>query len=87
MTPDLIPFDAEPLLSWPGLLAAFEAGPRLPRPDIKDLFCYRCAETLPDRATWRYDLGSLVHVSPVVSGNAPRVTPIVHPAPTPLPVG
>ena len=69
MTLTIVPKDAEKLLTWPGLLDAFEAGHRLPKPDIKDLFCYRGADTILDRATWIDGLGALVKVATVHPGN------------------
>ncbi len=78
MTPDLIPFDAESLLTWPGLLAALEAGHRLPQPDIKDLFCYRGPDTMLDRATWIDGIGALVKVAIVAPGNAARGRPTIN---------
>lgn len=77
MTPDIIPFEAERLLDWPGLLAAYETGHRLPQPDIKDLFCYRGEDTLLDRATWIDGLGALVKVANIMPGNAKRGLPSV----------
>lgn len=77
MTPDIIPFEAEALLDWQGLLAAFEAGHRLPQPDIKDLFCYRGEDTLLDRATWIDGLGALVKVANIVPGNTKRGLPSI----------
>jgi 2-haloacid dehalogenase len=38
---EIVPKEAEALLSWQGLLKAFEAGHRLPLSDIKDMFLYR----------------------------------------------
>ena len=70
MTPTIVPKDAETLLTWAGLLDAFGAGHRLPKPDIKDLFVYRGQDTLLDRATWIDGLGALVKVATVVPGNA-----------------
>ena len=74
--------EAEAVLTWPGLLAALEAGHRLPRPDIKDLFVYRGADTLLDRATWIDGLGALVKVATVVPSNTGRGKPTVNGAVT-----
>ncbi|MBM3613984.1 MAG: ornithine cyclodeaminase [Alphaproteobacteria bacterium] len=75
MTLTIVPKDAEALLTWPGLLEAFEAGHRLPKPDIKDLFVYRGQDTILDRATWIDGLGSLVKVATVIPSNAQRGLP------------
>ena len=78
MSIDFVPYEAERLLDWKGLLAAFEAGHRLPKPDIKDLFCYRGTDTILDRATWIDGLGALVKVATVVPGNVTRGKPTVN---------
>ena len=49
---EIIPFEAERLLTWPGLMEAFAAGHRLPYPDIKDLFVHRGGDTILDRGVW-----------------------------------
>ena len=58
MTLQIVPAQAEDLLTWAGLLAALQAGHRLPKPDIKDLFVYRGGDTILDRATWIDGLGA-----------------------------
>lgn len=70
--------DAEKLMTWAGLLAALEAGHRLPRAEIADLLLYRGADTLLDRAAWISGLGSLVKACTIVPGNAARGKPTVN---------
>lgn len=82
MTVEIVPFEAERLLSWQGLMEAFAAGHRLPYPDIKDLFVHRGGDTILDRAVWIDGLGALVKVATVVPGNVARGKPTIHGAVT-----
>jgi ornithine cyclodeaminase len=72
MKAEIVGAEAESLLNWRGLIAALEAGHALPRAEIKDLFLYRGADVLLDRAAWIDGLGSLVKVATVVPGNKAR---------------
>jgi ornithine cyclodeaminase len=76
--PKIIPFEAEKYLKWEDLTAAIEAGHRLPRAEIADLFLYRGADTLLDRGAWIDGLGSLVKVGTIVPGNAGRGKPTIN---------
>ena len=69
--PQIIGPEAEKLLTWDGLMAALEAGHRLPRAEIKDILLYRGRDTLLNRAAWIDGLGQLVKVGTIFPGNAP----------------
>jgi ornithine cyclodeaminase len=75
---EIVPKAAEALLTWPGLLAALEAGHRLPQPPIKDLLLTRGDDALLDRATWIDGMGALVKVATLCKGNAAIGKPTIN---------
>lgn len=78
MTLSIVPAAAERHLGWAGLLAALEAGHRLPKPDIKDLIVTRGSDVMLDRATWIDGLGGLVKVATLVPSNPARGKPMIN---------
>jgi ornithine cyclodeaminase len=75
---DLIGSEAEPLLTWDGIVAALEAGHRLPRAEVADLFLYRRADTVLDRAAWIDGLGALVKFATIFPGNTAAGKPTIN---------
>ena len=75
---EIVPKEAEALLTWPGLLQALEAGHRLPLSDLKDMFLYRGQDTILDRGAWIDGLGALVKVATVFPGNAGKGLPTIY---------
>jgi ornithine cyclodeaminase len=78
MTIQVIGREAEQYLTWDGIVAALEAGHRLPRAEVADLFLYRRADTVLDRAAWIDGLGQLVKFCTVFPGNAAAGLPTVN---------
>lgn len=72
MTVEMIGREAEALMDWAGLMAAFEAGHRLPKAEINDLFLYRGKDTLLNRAAWIDGLAQLVKVALIMPDNPQR---------------
>lgn len=75
---EIIPKEAEALLSWSGLMQAFEAGHKLPLADIKDMFLYRGKDTILNRGAWIDGLGALVKAATVYPGNPAQGRPTIH---------
>ncbi|RUS60163.1 ornithine cyclodeaminase [Pseudorhodobacter sp. E13] len=69
MTIEIVPAEAETLLSWHSLTDALEAGHRLPRAEVADSLLYRGNDTLLNRAAWIDGLGQLVKCATVFPGN------------------
>ncbi len=78
MTFDIIGPEAETHLSWDGLVAALEAGHRLPRAEVADIFLHRGGDTLLSRAAVIDGLGQLVKTATVFPGNAAIGKPTVN---------
>lgn len=75
---EIVPKEAEAHLTWKGLMAAIEAGHRLPPAEIKDMLLYRGQDTILDRAAWIDGLGALVKVATIHPGNAALGKPTVN---------
>lgn len=75
MSVDIVPVEAEALLTWPGLVDALVAGHRLPRAEIGDTFLERGPDTALSRAAWIDGLGLAVKTATIFPGNeqAPTV--------------
>lgn len=69
MTIEIVPFEANNVLSWQSLTEALEAGHRLPRAEVADSFLYRGGDTLLNRAAWIDGLGQLVKCATIFPGN------------------
>lgn len=78
MSIDVIGKEAEALMTWQGLMTALEAGHRLPRAEIKDMFLYRGKDTVLNRAAVIDGLAQLVKVATVFPANAAHGLPTVN---------
>lgn len=78
MSVEMIGPEAEALMDWAGLVAAFEAGHCLPRAEINDLFLYRGKDTLLNRAAWIDGLAQLVKVAVIMPDNPTRGLPTIN---------
>lgn len=72
MSPPVIGPEAEARLDWGGLVAALEAGHRLPRARVGDTLLARGAEALLTRSAWIDGLGLAVKAASVFPGNRER---------------
>lgn len=82
MTLEIIGPQAESQLTWQGLTDALEAGHRLPRAEIADLFLRRGPDTVLNRAAWIDGLAQLVKVATIFPGNAALDVPSINGAVT-----
>lgn len=83
MTVPFIPFaEGEALLDWLDLTEALDAGHRLPKAQIDDIFLYRDPDTLLNRAAWIDGMGLAVKSATVFPGNPGRGKPMVNGAVT-----
>jgi ornithine cyclodeaminase len=76
--PLLIGPEAEAALTWDGLVAAFEAGHRLPRAEIGDTFLHRGPDVMLTRSAWVDGLGIAVKTATLMAGNRERGVPSVN---------
>lgn len=82
MSMEIVGPEAERHLTWHGLAEALEAGHRLPRAQIEDLFLRRGPDTILNRAAWIDGLGSLVKVATIHPGNGALGLPSINGAVT-----
>ncbi len=79
---DIIGPEAEAHLTWPGLVAALEAGHARPRARIADTLLHRGPDRLLTRSAWIDGLGMLVKTASVMAANPGRGLPSVNGAAT-----
>ncbi|NDW54739.1 ornithine cyclodeaminase [Aliiroseovarius sp. PrR006] len=78
MTPELIPFEADNLLSWQSLADAFLEDHAKPKAEIGDTFLYRGEDTMLTRSAWIDGLGIAVKTANIMPGNPGRGEPMIH---------
>lgn len=82
MTVEMIGPEAEAHLDWITLSEAIEAGHRLPRAEIADMFLYRGQDTLLNRSAWIDGLGLLVKCATIFPENKALDKPTINGAVT-----
>ncbi|MGR3495464.1 ornithine cyclodeaminase family protein [Citreimonas sp.] len=74
--------EGERRLDWLKLTDAIEAGHRLPKAEIADVFLYRGRDTMLNRSAWIDGLGLLVKVATIFPGNPDAGRAVVNGAAT-----
>ena len=69
MQPEIVPFEAEPLLDWGALTEALAQGHSRPKAQIGDTFLYRDPDTLLSRSAWIDGMGLAVKTATIFPGN------------------
>lgn len=77
MIPQITSRDVGDRLTWRLIVAALEAGHRLPKAEISDQFLHRGKDTLLSRVAWVDGLGFGVKSVSVMSGNSAKNMPTV----------
>ncbi|KAA9007035.1 ornithine cyclodeaminase family protein [Histidinibacterium aquaticum] len=78
----VVPFEADAQLDWIALTEALEAGHRLPKAQVEDIFIRRGGETLLNRAAWIDGLGLAVKSATIFPENPASGMPMVNGAVT-----
>lgn len=71
---EMVPFEAERLLTWRHIMHALEAGHRLPRAQLDDMVLQRGDDTLLVRVAWIDGLGLLTKTATIFPHNVDRPT-------------
>jgi ornithine cyclodeaminase len=70
--------EAEAKLDWIALSDAIEAGHKLPRAEIQDMFLYRGDDTILSRVAWIDGMGQLAKTATIFPGNTAHGKPAVN---------